>query len=102
MFEDPLNIFKIVIKTQIMIYDGSGKMNVNEMAEKLNIEPSYLSKIYKNQTGRKISFERDIIRIIYLMENSKKGKKMKEIAKELDMSPRNIYALLKRNSFFPS
>ena len=48
---DPLHIYKIIKTTEVMMFDGNGGMTVNEMAEKLNISPKYLSKLYKEKRG---------------------------------------------------
>ncbi|MFC1724930.1 helix-turn-helix transcriptional regulator [candidate division KSB1 bacterium] len=82
----------------MMMFDHSGGIYINEMADKLNFSPSYLSKLYKEGIDVKISKHRDIIRWLCLNDLAKKGKTKKEIAKEPGMTRDAIYKMLYRNS----
>ena len=67
----------------MMMFDSNGSMNVNEMAEKLNISPTYFSEFYKRKRGIRIQKFKDGVRWLSINEFGRKGKNLTEIAREL-------------------
>ena len=90
-----LRNYKIIKTSKKMVFDSKGSITVNEVAEKLNICPKYLSKLYKENRGFRIQKLRDGIRWLSILELGKEGKKLTEIAAELNMTRRNLNYLIR-------